>query len=79
MAQRDYISLNYTHVPSALFDRGVNVVAQLVAKKGDRYSLGSNPDLTRDLIDLYRRRGRQLLLVGVVHPEMPFMESDAEA
>jgi acyl-CoA hydrolase len=77
-AQRSYISLNYTHVAPTLFDRGLNSVVQLVAKRGDRYSLGSNPDLTRDLIDLYRKHGRPLVLIGVVHPDMPFMESDAE-
>src|SRR5581483_1377926 len=56
-AQRSYIAANYTHAIEYVLARGVNVVAQLVAKKGDRYSLSCNPDLTLDLLEA-RRTGR---------------------
>ena len=48
-AQRSYISANYTHAVRYLVERGVNVVAQLVARRGERYSLSSNPDTILDL------------------------------
>jgi hypothetical protein len=38
-AQQSYISANYTHAARYLVERGVNVIAQLVARRGDRYSL----------------------------------------
>ena len=48
--QQNYIAANYTHALSYLIAHGVNVVAQLVAKEGDEYSLSCNPDLTVDLL-----------------------------
>lgn len=72
--QRDYISLNYTHVAAAVREMGVRVIVQLIAKRGDRYSLSCNPDLTLDLAE-----GQNALRVlGVVHPDLPFMGGDAE-
>ena len=54
IAQQNYISVNYTHALHALLDRGVNVIALLVARRdgadGERLSLSCNPDLTLDLI-----------------------------
>ena len=59
VAQQSYISANYTHALRYVLDRGVNVVAQLVAKRvrgGEtRFSLSCNPDLT---LDLLARRAR---------------------
>ena len=53
-AQQNYICANYTDAQRYILDRGVNVVGQLVAKQagdaGPRYSLGSNPDITPDLL-----------------------------
>ena len=53
-AQQHYISANYTHASSYLLTRGVNVIAQLVAKRvgnGEtRYSLSGNTDTTLDLM-----------------------------
>src|SRR5215475_2861298 len=52
-AQQGYICANYTHALRYVLDRGVNVVAQLVAKRerGEaRVSLSCNPDLTLDLL-----------------------------
>ena len=80
-AQQNYISVNYTHALGAVLDRGVNVIAQLVARRGDEtphpFSLSSNPDLTLDLLAL-RRQGRvSFLFAGQVNSELPFMRHDA--
>ncbi len=82
LVQRHYISSNYTHVARDLADRGVNLVLQLVAEgrvEGAlRYSLSSNPDVTLDLADRLRREpGREWMMIGQVHPELPFMHGDA--
>ncbi|MBV8976710.1 MAG: acetyl-CoA hydrolase [Alphaproteobacteria bacterium] len=77
LAQQSYISANYSQAMGYLLDRGVNVVAQLVARQGDAYSLSCNPDLTLDLLR-ERREGRaDFLLVGQVNDALPFMPGDA--
>jgi acyl-CoA hydrolase len=73
-AQQSYISANYTHAVRYLVERGVNVVAQLVARRGGRYSLSCNPDTILDLM----RSGAKFLLAGEVNDELPFMPGDAE-
>jgi acyl-CoA hydrolase len=84
--QRHYLSANYTHVLRDALARGLNVVAQVVARPpageadSGLLSLGSNPDLTADLLaqrDALRADERPVLLVGQVHPELPFMYGDA--
>lgn len=79
--QRRYVSVNYTHVQYAILDHDVRFLVQLVAKsprqKG-RYSLSCNPDLTFDVADLYKKAGRRLVMVGVVHPDLPYCGGDAE-
>jgi len=81
-AQRNYISSNYTHAARDLADRGVNLCAQLVARRegpnGPEYSLSCNPDVTLDLVKELRRRGRHCLMVAQVHPDLPFMEGEAQ-
>ncbi len=80
-AQQSYISANYTHALRYVIERGVNVVAQLVAERsGDapRYSLSCNPDLTRDLLAHRARGAADFLMVGQVNSELPFMPGDAE-
>ena len=79
-SQRDYLAANYTHVARELAARGVNVIAQLVARREvdgvEQLSLGSNPDVTLDLlphVHAMRAAGRAVQVVGVVHAEMPFM------
>jgi len=76
-AQQHYISANYTHASSYLLARGLNVVAQLVAKRVvdgvARYSLSCNTDTT---LDVLRARGQgkaAFKLVGQVNSELPFM------
>ncbi|MBN7798818.1 acetyl-CoA hydrolase/transferase C-terminal domain-containing protein [Parahaliea mediterranea] len=77
-AQRDYISSNYTHVARDLVGHGVNVVAQLVARRGAAISLSCNPDITGHMASLLRAAGRPCMYLGQVHPELPFMGRDAE-
>ncbi|MGH8187386.1 MAG: acetyl-CoA hydrolase/transferase C-terminal domain-containing protein [Steroidobacteraceae bacterium] len=84
--QQNYLSSNYTHVARDALKRGLNVVAQLVARPpageapAGLLSLGSNPDLTADLlpqIAQMRASGRPFALIGEVHRELPFMYGDA--
>jgi acyl-CoA hydrolase len=79
-SQRHYVSSNYTHVARDLAAHGVNVMAQLVAKRGvegrTEYSLGSNPDVTLDLLEHLapqRQAGRDLVVIGEINRQMPFM------
>ena len=84
--QEHYLSANYTHVGRDAVRRGMNVIAQIVAAPpaGEMppgvLSLGSNPDLTADLlpqIAAMRASGRPFALIGQVHRELPFMYGDA--
>lgn len=77
-AQQSYISANYTHALRYVLDRGVNVIAQLVARQGSRYSLSSNPDLTLDLLDLRRSGACNFVFAGQVNTELPFMPGDGD-
>ena len=75
--QQDYIAANYTHALSYLIDHGVNVVAQLVAKEGDNYSLSCNPDLTVDLLKERKDGTARFLFAAQVNSELPFMGGEA--
>jgi acyl-CoA hydrolase len=76
--QQNYIAANYTHAMRYLLERGVNVAAQLVARKNGRYSLSCNPDITLDLLR-ERAAGRaDFRLVAEVNENLPFMPNDAE-
>jgi len=77
--QRHYISSNYTHVARDLVDRGINLVAQLIAApEQGRYSLSCNPDVSLDLKKrLLELPDRQTITIGQVHPDLPFMHGDA--
>ena len=84
-AQRNYLSANYTHVARDTLARGVNVIAQLLARRvvnGQlQLSLGSNPDVSVDLLPLAaeaRRAGRDIVVVGESHAQMPFMTGHAQ-
>jgi hypothetical protein len=81
-SQRNCICANYTHALGYLIGRGVNVVAQLVAKglRGGerRVSLSCNPDLTLDALGLRARGEVDFMLVGQVNSELPFMPGDAD-
>ncbi len=84
--QQNYLSANYTHVARDALRRGLNVLAQLVARPpageapAGLLSLGANPDLTADLlpqIAQMRAKGEPFALIGQVHSELPFMYGDA--
>ena len=82
-AQQACASENYTHVARDLVPRRINVIAQLVAARGEgaarHFSLSCNPDVTLDLLD--RMEGAGLprpLMVAVVHPALPFLGNHAD-
>ncbi|WP_072396280.1 acetyl-CoA hydrolase/transferase C-terminal domain-containing protein [Hyphomicrobium sp. CS1GBMeth3] len=84
LAQQNYIAANYSHAARYLADHGLNVIAQLVAKRGvgtnARLSLSCNPDITLDLLPAVadrRKRGETCLIVGQVNSELPFMGGEA--
>lgn len=84
-AQQDYVSSNYTHVARDMKARGMNVLGQALAKRGEgeeaRYSLSGNPDVTLDLLEWMARRrdaGEPVAAVGQVNRRLPFMVHDAE-
>ena len=79
-AQSHYLCANYTHVARELLARGVNVIAHVVAKRMSggslEISLGSNPDVTLDLlpaVGTLRAAGTPVVMLGQVHREMPYM------
>jgi len=83
-AQQNYLSANYTHVAREVLGRGVNVFAHLVAKRvvdgKTQLSFGSNPDVVTDLfapVDAARAAGRDIVMIGEVHSQMPFMTGHA--
>lgn len=83
-AQQNYVSANYSDVPALLLQLGINVVAQLVARReapsGTELSLSCNPDITLDLLpelEKRRRAGARVAIVGEVNDELPFMPGDA--
>jgi acyl-CoA hydrolase len=82
LAQQWYASINYTHVARSVLAEGANVIAQQVAARpGGRLSLGSNPDVTVDLLPAMRERernGSPVALIGQVNDRMPFMFGAAE-
>ncbi len=81
-AQLGYISTNYTFVARDMAVQGINVLAQAVAAKegteGLRLSLSSNPDVSHEVIGSMRAKGQQLITVGVINRQMPFMPNGAE-
>jgi acyl-CoA hydrolase len=85
LAQRYYMSSNYTHVVRDVLDAGINVLAQLVSKTEQdgkpRYSLSCNSDLTLDVVPRARdkeRRGAKFALLAEVNDNLPFMYGDAD-
>src|SRR5258708_6595325 len=81
-AQQSSICANSPHSLRYVLDRGVNVVAQLVAKRAHggetRFSLSCNPDLTLDLLACRARKACDFLFVGQVNSELPFMPGDGD-
>ena len=81
LAQRSYISPNYTFVARDMGVMGMNVIAQAVAARDDNgeltLSLSSNPDVTFEVAERYAAEGRPLLKVGVINRAKPFMPHNA--
>ncbi len=84
-AQQHYLSANYTHVAREVLARGVNVLAQLIARRmvdgQAEFSLSCNPDLTADLLPEFereRRNGRDILVIGELNRQLPFMFGAAQ-
>ena len=77
VAQQNYISANYTHAASYLLASGLNVVAQLVAKRVvdgvPRYSLSCNTDTTLDVLKARGEGRANFRLAAQVNSELPFM------
>jgi len=81
-AQRQYRSVNYTHVARDLIAAGVNVLMQMGAPgpDDDQFSLSSNTDVTLDLIPVVeaaRAAGEPLVVVGQLNAQMPMMTRSA--
>ncbi|HWV10125.1 MAG TPA: acetyl-CoA hydrolase/transferase C-terminal domain-containing protein [Pseudomonas sp.] len=82
-AQQDYISSNYSHVARDLNDKGINLIAQLVAQdpeQPEHFSLSCNPDISLDLLPMLEARraaGETILCVAQVHDALPFMGGPA--
>jgi acyl-CoA hydrolase len=82
--QQNYISSNYSHVARDLNDKGLNLIAQLVAadpQRPEHFSLSCNPDITLDLLPLLEQRraaGENILCLAQVHQALPYMLGDAE-
>ena len=81
-AQHHYISANYTHVASYLLAAGMNVAAQLVAKRVvdgvPRYSLSCNTDISLELLQARAEGRASFKLIGQVNSELPFMPGAAD-
>ncbi|MDX5393170.1 MAG: hypothetical protein LPJ86_05035 [Caulobacteraceae bacterium] len=79
--QQDYISANYTHAARYILEQGCNVVAQLVARTPERpgrLSLSCNTDLTLELLAARAAGRTDLMLVGQVNAELPYMPGPGE-
>ncbi len=77
-AQQGYIPANYTHALHALMDRFPNVILQLLARHGDRFSLSGNTDITVDLLRARARGEQDFILGGEINPHLPFMPGAGE-
>ena len=79
--QTSYQSINYTHVAEAVYNDKIQLIVQLVARDPNgsgKLSLGCNPDVTLDLVDLYKKGELPVLKVAVIHPDLPYTGGDAE-
>src|SRR5690606_11121226 len=60
-----------------VIERGANIVTQLVAKQGGRYSVSCNTDMTLDMLAMRDSGRTDFILVGQVNSELPFMGAEA--
>jgi acyl-CoA hydrolase len=83
--QRNYVSLNYTHVARHLIRFGANVLAQAIAPDPaggtERISLSSNTDITLDIMPYVAARRiarRPIIVAGEINANLPYMPGEAE-
>ncbi len=72
-AQQSYIAANYTHARDVLMSKNPNVLVQLLARDGDRLSLGGNTDISADLFAFRRDDRADFIAIAQVHPDMPLL------
>ena len=77
-AQQGYIAANYTHALYFLMAHRPNVIAQLLARDGDRLSLSCNTDITVDLLRARARGEQDFVFAGEINPHLPFMPGAGE-
>ncbi|HEX5793197.1 MAG TPA: hypothetical protein VFY01_07945, partial [Rheinheimera sp.] len=77
-AQQGYIPANYTHALQVLMALRPNVILQLLARDGERFSLSGNTDITVDLLRARARGEQDFILGGEINPHLPFMPGAAE-
>jgi len=77
-AQQGYIPANYTHALDFLMARRPNVIAQLLARDGERLSLSCNTDITVDLLHARAGGEQDFILAGEINPHLPFMPGAGE-
>jgi acyl-CoA hydrolase len=82
LAQQGYVSSNYTHILRDMCAAGMNVLAQMVAARGEgadmTLSMSCNTDLTLELIERVERGELDVQFLGQVHDDLPYMEGEAE-
>src|SRR5262249_30224566 len=82
LAQKSYISLNYSQVARHLERVETNVLAQLVAPhpSAARVSLSSNPDVTLDMLPFVasRRAHEPTVFAVELNENLPYMPGEAE-
>ncbi len=78
LAQQSYICANYTHAFRYVLERGVNVIGQLVARRGNRLSLSCNTDITPDLLKARKDGAAKFVLAGQVNSALPFMPGEGD-
>jgi len=82
LAQKSYISLNYSQVARHLERIETNVLAQLVAPhpSAARVSLSSNPDITLDMLPYVgsRRAHEPTVFAVELNGNLPYMPGEAE-
>lgn len=84
VAQKNHISSNYTHAVRDSMNLGLNVAANIVAKKEINgkayYSASCNADTPLEAITKLRaaeKKGRRVAVVSMVNDNLPFMYGDA--
>ncbi|KIN70571.1 Acetyl-CoA hydrolase/transferase family protein [Sulfitobacter noctilucae] len=76
-AQRHYISANYTYARDVLISQKPNVLAQLMPRDGDGFSMSCNTDISADLFARRKEGGMDFIAVAELSDKLPFMGGPA--